>query len=47
MEAIKAVVNDPGLTEGAHFGLGLWSSSEGATGYNGWNTALDRVESAI
>ena len=42
MEAIKAVVNDPGLTEGAHFGLGLWSSSEGATGYNGWNTALDQ-----
>ena len=36
IEAIKAAVSDSALTEGAHFGLGLWSHASGA-GYTGWN----------
>ena len=37
-EAIKTVVSDSSLTEGAHFGFGLWSKEE-TTEYSSWNAA--------
>jgi len=36
VEAIKAVVSDSSLTEGALFGFGLWSKEE-TTEYSGWD----------
>ena len=41
VEAIKSVVADSALTEGAQFGLGLWSHKDTA-GYTGWNTLRDQ-----
>ena len=41
VEAIKAVVSDSALTEGAQIGLGLWSHSSNAV-YTGWNAAKDQ-----
>ena len=37
VEAIRSVVSDPALTEGAQFGFGVWSGTDSLTGYNGWN----------
>ena len=41
VEAIKSVVSDSALTEGAQFGLGLWSHHSTAR-YTGWNTLRDQ-----
>ena len=41
VEAIKSVVADSSLTEGAQFGLGLWSHKDTAR-YTGWNTLKDQ-----
>ena len=40
MESIKAVVTDSTLTEGANFGLALWSKGTNSK-YIGWNNAKD------
>ena len=43
MESIKAVVTDSNLTEGANFGLALWSRGNNSK-YVGWNNAKDRSQ---